>query len=121
MLRTTGKTITRDGYRIEFDDRSRDTCRIRIYDAGTGDLAAERDHVDDLDADLLAGHLVTELKTRPRYVVGPGTSWWYPASVFDTQHVRGASATRKKIPCASIATAIDVATELNSTGTSDLN
>lgn len=120
MLRTLGHMV-RDGYRIEFAERSRDTCRIRIYDTATGDLARERDYVDDLDADLLAAHLVTELLTRPRYVVGAGTSWWYPASVHDTQFVRGESPTRKRIPCASVRTAIEVATELNTTGRCDLN
>lgn len=52
-------------------------------------------------------------KDGPRYVVGAGVSSWYRASVFDTQHVRGDSPTRKVIPCVSREAAVEIAAELN--------
>lgn len=54
------------------------------------------------------------IEAGPRYIVGGPVNYpWYPASVFDTQHVRGQSPTRKVIPCASREIARQVAAELN--------
>lgn len=113
MIQPLDQTITRGPHRIHITGRGLDTCHIRIHDTHTGDLLAERNHVDDADADLLIDRLIYELIHRPRYVVSSGPNFWYPASVFDTRHVRGQSPTRKRIPCASLATAIEIADELN--------
>ncbi|HEY9408892.1 MAG TPA: hypothetical protein VIP77_04865 [Jiangellaceae bacterium] len=113
MIQPLDQTITRGPHTIHITGRGRETCCIRIHDARTGDLVVERDHVDDADADMLVDRLVFELVHKPRYVVSSGPSWWYPASVFDTAHVRGQSPTRKRIPCASLRLAIEIADELN--------
>jgi hypothetical protein len=88
-----------------------DRVRIHIHDT-TGTLVADRGaRVTDLH--LLVPHLVHEVEHKPRYIVGAGVGFWYQASVFDTQHVRGQSPTRKTIPCVDVATAIEIANELN--------
>lgn len=48
-----------------------------------------------------------------RYVVGAGVSSTHRASVYDTQHIRGQSPTRKVIPCVSREAAVEIAAELN--------
>jgi hypothetical protein len=50
----------------------------------------------------------------PRYVVSGPVGEWYPASVYDTRREQDPHPpTRRRIPCASRETAVEIAAELN--------
>ena len=101
-----------DDHRVEVTVRSGDRRRIQIRSAA-GDFLAAHDCIRDVDVPLVLDCMLTEIATSPRYVVRGGVGSMYAASVFDTEHVRGKSPTRKTIPCATLRDAITVAAELN--------
>lgn len=50
----------------------------------------------------------------PRYIVSGRVGYWYDASVYDTRHREDPHPpTRRRIPCASRAVAVEIAAELN--------